>query len=449
MNANYKELQDFDRKYIWHPACQMKDYEDFPAIPVVKGEGPYLYTADGKEILDIVSSWWCNLLGHCNEEISDAIAKQAKTLEHVIFANFTHPWAIDLVKELLTIVPKGLTHFNFADNGSSSVEMALKIAFQYQHQIGQKQRLKFACLSDGYHGETIGALSVGSMDLYNLMYKPMMMDNIHIEAPDLFERADVSIEESIEKARAVFKEHGDELCALIVEPLLQGAAGMRIYPKEYLKALFDLCKEYKVLLIADEIATGFGRTGKWFACDHAKITPDIMCLSKAITGGYMPMSVVCTTDEVYKAFLGDYKDGVAFMHSHTYAGNPLACSAALAVIRVLKRDNIIEKAGEMGKWLSEKFENTFKPLDNVGQVRHLGLINVLELVKDKKTNKRFSSDLRLGYRIYQRALSYGLLLRPIGDTLYFNPPLNIKKEDLEKALEIAYRAITEELALIK
>ena len=237
---NSKELIDFDLKHIWHPAAQMKDYESFPPVPVVKGKGPYLYTAEGKEILDIVGSWWCNLLGHCNEEISDAISKQAHTLEHVIFANFTHPWAVELTKELLTIVPKGLTHFNYADNGSSSVEMALKIAFQYQHQIGQKGRTKFACLSEGYHGETIGALSVGSMDLYNLMYKPMMMDNIHIEAPDMFRHADDYPEKCLKRAKECFDKYGDKLCALIVEPLLQGAGGMRMYPKEYLKALYVL-----------------------------------------------------------------------------------------------------------------------------------------------------------------------------------------------------------------
>ena len=445
MNVSTKELVDFDVKHIWHPAAQMKDYEDFPSIPVVKGKGCYLYTPEGKEILDIVSSWWCNLLGHCNEEISDALATQAKTLEHVIFANFTHPWAVELTKELLTIVPKGLTHFNYADNGSSSVEMALKIAYQYQHQIGQTKRVKFACLSEGYHGETIGALSVGSMDLYNLMYKPIMMDNIHIEAPDMFMHPEECPEVCIQRAKKVFEEHGDELCALIVEPMLQGAAGMRMYPAEYLKALHDLCKQHGVLFIADEIATGFGRTGRWFACDHANITPDIMTLSKAITGGYMPMSVVCVTDEVYNAFLADYSEGKAFMHSHTYAGNPLACACALAVIKILKRDNIIEKAQETAAWLTPRFEEKFLSIPQIAQVRHLGLIHAMEIVKNRETKERYDSSLRLGYKIYQDALKEGLLLRPIGDVLYFNPALNISKEDLEKAMDIAYRVIKRNL----
>src|SRR5574344_1977464 len=437
MNVSTKELVDFDVKHIWHPAAQMKDYEDFPPIPVVKGKGCYLYTPEGKEILDIVSSWWCNLLGHCNEEISDALATQAKTLEHVIFANFTHPWAVELTKEL--------THFNYADNGSSSVEMALKIAFQYQHQIGQTKRVKFACLSEGYHGETIGALSVGSMDLYNLMYKPIMMDNIHIEAPDMFMHPEECPEVCIQRAKKVFEEHGDELCALIVEPMLQGAAGMRMYPAEYLKALHDLCKQHGVLFIADEIATGFGRTGRWFACDHANITPDIMTLSKAITGGYMPMSVVCVTDEVYNAFLADYSEGKAFMHSHTYAGNPLACACALAVIKILKRDNIIEKAQETAAWLTPRFEEKFLSIPQIAQVRHLGLIHAMEIVKNRDTKERYDSSLRLGYKIYQDALKEGLLLRPIGDVLYFNPALNISTEDLEKELDIAYRVIKRNL----
>ncbi|MGN1281654.1 MAG: adenosylmethionine--8-amino-7-oxononanoate transaminase [Succinivibrio sp.] len=445
---NAKEMIDFDVRHIWHPAAQMADYEAFPPIAVNRGEGAYLYTLEGKKILDIVSSWWCNLLGHCNKEISDAIAQQAHELEHVIFANFTHPAAVELTKELLTIVPKGLTHFNFADNGSSAVEMALKIAFQYQAQTGNSSRTKFACLSEGYHGETIGALSVGSMDLYSQIYRPMMMNNIHLEAPDMFYHPENYPEKNIEDARECFRKHGHELCALIVEPILQGAAGMRIYPAEYLRELHSLCKEYGVLLIADEIATGFGRTGRWFACNHADITPDIMCLSKAITGGYMPMSVVCVTDDVYKAFLGDYFRNIAFVHSHTYAGNPMACVAALAVIKILKRDRIIEKAQDMAKWLSEEFEKRFMSIPNVGGVRHIGLINALELVASRKTKEQFSPKLRLGYRIYQRAVAKGLLLRPIGNVLYFNPPLNITKGELTEAMDIAYEAITEELSLL-
>lgn len=448
MNANeIKQRADFDRAHIWHPAAQMKDYESFPPVEVAKAKGCILYTQDNREIIDIVSSWWCNLLGHCNDEISSSVSKQLFELEHVIFANFTHPGAIELVEKLLKIVPKGIEHFNFADNGSSSVEMALKIAFQYQHQIGQTKRVRFACLDEDYHGETIGALSVGAMDLYSKIYKPMMMDNIHIPVPDMYRNTDV--ESTLQKARKLFEKHGHELCALIVEPILQGAAGMRIYPKEYLKGLYDLCREYGVLFIADEIATGFFRTGKMFACDHAEITPDIMCLSKAITGGYMPMSVVCTTHEVYKAFYADYSQMKAFVHSHTYAGNPLACAAANAVLDILNEGSVVSQASENAKWLSEEFEKRFASHENIGQHRHIGLINAIEIVKDRDTKESFDSNLRLGYTIYQDAMKNGLLLRPIGDILYFNPPLNIDRDTLTKSLDIAQEVIFSNIEKIK
>lgn len=448
MNANeIKQRADFDRAHIWHPAAQMKDYESFPPIEVAKAKGCILYTQDNREIIDIVSSWWCNLLGHCNDKISSSVSKQLFELEHVIFANFTHPRAIELVEKLLKIVPKGIDHFNFADNGSSSVEMALKIAFQYQHQIGQTKRVRFACLDEDYHGETIGALSVGAMDLYSKIYKPMMMDNIHIPVPDMYRNTDV--ESTLLQARKLFEKHGHELCALIVEPILQGAAGMRIYPKEYLKGLYDLCKEYGVLFIADEIATGFFRTGKMFACDHAGITPDIMCLSKAITGGYMPMSVVCTTHEVYKAFYADYSQMKAFVHSHTYAGNPLACAAANTVLDILNEGSVVTQASENAKWLSDEFKKRFASHENIGHHRHIGLINAIEIVKDRDTKESFDSKLRLGYRIYQDAMKNGLLLRPIGDILYFNPPLNIDRDTLTKALDIAQEVIFFNIEKIK
>ena len=448
MNANeIKQRADFDRAHIWHPAAQMKDYESFPPVEVAKAKGCILYTQDNREIIDIVSSWWCNLLGHCNDEISSSVSKQLFELEHVIFANFTHPGAIELVEKLLKIVPKGIEHFNFADNGSSSVEMALKIAFQYQHQIGQTKRVRFACLDEDYHGETIGALSVGAMDLYSKIYKPMMMDNIHIPVPDMYRNTDV--ESTLQKARKLFEKHGHELCALIVEPILQGAAGMRIYPKEYLKGLYDLCRENGVLFIADEIATGFFRTGKMFACDHAEITPDIMCLSKAITGGYMPMSVVCTTHEVYKAFYADYSQMKAFVHSHTYAGNPLACAAANAVLDILNEGSVVSQASENAKWLSEEFEKRFASHENIGQHRHIGLFNAIEIVKDRDTKESFDSNLRLGYTIYQDAMKNGLLLRPIGDVLYFNPPLNIDRDTLTKSLDIAQEEIFSNIEKIK
>ena len=441
-------FQEKDLKYIWHPCSQMKDYEELPPIIIERGNGCSLFDIEGKEYIDIVSSWWCNLLGHSNPKINEAIKEQADKLEHVIFANFSHKPAIQLCEELIKILPKGLCKFNFSDNGSASVECSLKMAFQYHYQTGNPQKTKFMCLSDGYHGETIGALSVGTLDLYAKIYKPMLMDTIRIKAPDCYRcpygkcRDNCEVECFIE-AEKEFEKHGNETAGMIVEPLLQGSAGMRIYPAKYLTKLRKLCDEYNVILIADEIATGFGRTGKMFAFDHAGVSPDIMCLSKGLTGGYMPMSITVTTQKIYDVFYADYLEGKAFMHSHTYSGNPLGCSAALAVQKILRDDNIIEKSRERAKYLHERLNETFLNHKNVGEIRHLNLINAIELVKDKNTKEGFDSKLRLGYQIYKKALSKGLILRPLGDVLYFNPPLIIDENTIDKAISICKESIDE------
>lgn len=435
-------LQERDLKYIWHPCSQMKDYETLPPIVIKCGKGVHLYDENGKEYIDIISSWWCNLLGHTNERINAAIKNQVDKLEHVIFANFSHEPAITLVEKLSEVVPKGLDKYIFSDNGSAAVECALKVAFQYQMQIGRSKKTKFMCLSEGYHGETIGALSVGAMDLYAKIYKPILLDTIQVTAPDCYRcpfglnRDSCNCECSC-YAEESFEKHGEEVAAIILEPLLQGSAGMRIYPPLYLKKIRELCDKYDVVLIADEIATGFGRTGEYFAFDHAGVSPDIMCISKGLTGGYMPMSITLTTKEIYDAFYGEYNDHIAFMHSHTYSGNPLAASAANTVLDILKEDNIIEKSRETGKYLREKLLEKFGDHENIGEIRSLNLINAVEIVKDKKTKEGFDSRIRLGYEIYKRALSKGLILRPLGDIMYFNPPLTIEKNEIDRAIEIA------------
>lgn len=442
------DWQKEDLKYIWHPCSQMKDYEELPPIIIEKGSGVHLTDINGKDYIDIVSSWWCNLLGHCNPKINESIKNQLDDLEHVIFANFSHKPVIKLCQGLSEIIPKGLTKFNFSDNGSASVECALKMAFQYHYQTGHSEKTRFMCLSDGYHGETVGALSVGTLDLYAKIYKPMLMDAVRIEAPDCYrcpygKCRDCCNCECFEKAEQAFAEHGGETAGMIVEPLLQGSAGMRIYPPLYLKKLRKLCDEYNVLLIADEIATGFGRTGKMFAFDHAGVSPDIMCISKGLTGGYMPMAVTITTDKIYDAFYSDYNEGKAFMHSHTYSGNPLGCSAALAVLDILKNDHILEKARETAVYLNNALNDAIGGYKNVGEIRHIGLINAIELVKDKKAKKGFDSEKRVGYQIYKKALDKGLILRPLGNVLYFNPPLIIEKDDIDKAIDICVSSMNE------
>ena len=432
-------IEERDLRRIWHPCAQMKDYEQLPPMVIDHAKGAWLYDVHGKSYLDIVSSWWANLLGHSNEKINARIKAQLDRLEHVIFANFSHRGAIELAERLATLVPAGLTKFHFNDNGSSAVEAALKMAFQYCQQTGRTGKTRFMCLSEGYHGETIGALSVGSMDLFAEMYKPMMMDNIHIEAPDCYrcpygETRGTCSCACFEHAERAFAAHGHETAAMIVEPLLQGSAGMRIYPEEYLRKLRALCDAYDVLLIADEIATGFGRTGRLFACERAGITPDLMCLSKGLTGGYMPMSITVVKEKIYDAFYADWSEGKAFMHSHTYAGNPLGCSAALAVLDILDEENILERAEETASWLSARMAETFGAHPNVGEIRHIGLIHAVELVEDREVKRPFDPSRRLGYAIYRRALQHGLLLRPLGDVLYFNPPLNISRDDLDIAI---------------
>lgn len=439
--------QNEDLKYIWHPCSQMKDYEELPPIVVDHAKGINIYDIDGNCYKDIVSSWWCNLLGHSNERINNAIKSQLDKLEHVIFANFTHKPAITLCQKLAEVLPEGLCKFNFADNGSASVEMAMKMSFQYHQQTGSSHKKRFMALTDAYHGETIGALSVGACDLYSEIYKPILMDIVRVNGPDCFrcpygKHRDNCECECFKHAESTFEKYGNETCAILVEPLLQGSAGMKIYPPLYLTKLRKLCNTYNVHLIADEIATGYGRTGKMFAFNHAGVSPDIMCLSKGLTGGYMPMSLCVTTQYIYDAFYADYLSGKAFMHSHTYAGNPLGCAAAIEVLNILKDENILQNARENAIYFNRIIKEKFLNHPNVGEVRNIGLINAIELVKNKDTKEPFDSKLRTGYQIYKRALKKGVLLRPLGDVIYFNPPLIIEKPDMDFVVNTAFECMS-------
>lgn len=444
------DWQKEDLKYIWHPCSQMKDYEQLPPIVIENGKGINLYDINGKCYKDVVSSWWCNLLGHCNPKISASLKAQADKLEHVIFANFSHKGIIELCMRLSKVLPKGLTKFNFADNGSSSIEMAMKLSFQYFQQVGKTNKKRFMALSDGYHGETIGALSVGACDLYTKIYKPILLDVARVKAPDCYRcpfnknRENCNCECFCDCEKQ-FEKYGNETAAILIEPLLQGSAGMRIYPALYLKKLREICDKYDVHLIADEIATGFYRTGKMFAVNHADITPDIMCLSKGLTGGYMPMAVAVTTDEIYSAFYDEYNTHKAFMHSHTYSGNPLGASCALAVLDILSTGEIQEHLKNVTSYFNTLIKEKFYNLDNVGEVRSIGLVNAIEIVKNKSLKESFDSKLRIGYQIYKKALEKGVLLRPLGDVIYFNPPLIIEKEDMDFVVGVAFDCANEVL----
>ena len=445
-----KSWSERDLKYIWHPCSQMKDYETLPPIVIDHGKGLYLYDVEGNRYADVISSWWCNLLGHCNPQINNAVKSQIDELEHVIFANFSNKKAIELCEKLAEIIPEGLCKFNFSDNGSAAIECALKMSFQYHQQCGNTDKKRFITLTDAYHGETIGALSVGGVDLYSQIYKPILLDVARIQAPDCFrcpynKSRDNCNCECFENAENVFKQFGDEACAMIVEPLLQGSAGMKIYPPLYLKKLRALCDEYDVILIADEIATGFGRTGKMFAFKHAGVSPDIMCLSKGLTGGYMPMALTITTQKIYDAFYADYNSGKAFMHSHTYSGNPLACAAANAVLDILNGGTVLANACKNAIYFNRIIKEKFAEIKNVGEIRSIGLINAIELVKNPITKEAFNPKLRVGYQIYKKALEKGVLLRPLGDVIYFNPPLIIEPKDMDFVTDVAKKCMLDVL----
>lgn len=442
------DLVSKDLRHIWHPCSQMKDYEDLPPIIIDHAKGLYLYDIHGKRYADVVSSWWCNLLGHCNERINTSIKAQVDRLEHVIFANFSHVPAIDLTETLSKVMPAGMTRFMFTDNGSSAVEAAMKMSFQYHYQTGSPQKKRFIALSNAYHGETVGALSVGGVDLYSRIYKPMLLDVIRVGGPDCCfcphgkDRGSCSTE-CFESAESALAEHADTVCAFIVEPLVQAAAGMKIYPPEYLIKLRNACSRHNVHLIADEIATGFGRTGKMFACDHAGISPDIMCISKGLTGGYLPMAIAVTTDNIYDTFYADYVEGKAFMHSHTYSGNPLACSAANEVLAIMHEESILEKANSNSAYFTQLIKERLADQKNVREIRSIGLINAIQLMEDPKIGQHFDPQKRMGYQIYKKALSKGLLLRPLGDVIYFNPPLTITRQEMESVADLCKECICE------
>jgi len=443
---DYRKLQEMDKKFIWHPSGQMKDYETLPPMIIDRGEGVFLYGADNKRYIDIIGSWWCNLLGHCNPMISDAIKAQLDKLEHVIFANFSHRPAIEYASRLVGFLPKGLTKIHYNDCGSAAIEVALKMSFQYHAQTGNSHKTRFMCLSGGYHGETIGALSVGSHDKYSRVFGSLLYEPIRIQAPDCYrckynKTPDRCSVECLVSAEEAFRRYGKATAALIVEPILQGAAGMKISPPKYLLGLRKLCDKYSVHLIADEVATGFGRTGKLFACNHADITPDFMCLSKGISGGYLPFALVATTDKVYDAFYDDYQADKAFWHSHTYSGNPLGCAAAIAVLDILTTTDVIADSAANGEYVRELMHKELGDYRYTGDIRGIGNISALELVRDKQSKETFDLSARIGYNIYKKALEYGLMLRPLGNILYFCPPLNITRSILEESVMIMDKAI--------
>jgi adenosylmethionine-8-amino-7-oxononanoate aminotransferase len=434
-----------DLAHVWHPCTQMKDHEQLPPIPIRRGSGVWLEDFAGKRYLDAVSSWWVNLFGHANPRINAAVRAQLDALEHVILAGFTHEPVIALSEELTALAPAGLTRCFYADNGSSAVEVAVKMSFHYWRNTGRPAKRRFITLSNSYHGETLGALAVGNVELYKEIYRPLLMDVITVPSPDCYERAPGASWAEHSRAQfahmeAALARHADEAAAVIVEPLVQCAGGMRMYDPVYLALLREACDRHAVHLIADEIAVGFGRTGTLFACEQAGIRPDFMCLSKGLTGGYLPLSVVLTTEPVYAAFYDEYTKLNAFLHSHSFTGNPLGCAAARATLAIFREDDTLARNRSLAAHMNVRARE-LEAHPHVAEVRQRGMIVAIEMVRDKARRTPYDWRERRGLTVYSHALSRGVLLRPVGNVVYFMPPYVITPEEIDLLVDVAREGI--------
>jgi len=433
-----------DIEVLWHPCTQMKDHENLPLIPIRRGEGVWLEDFAGKRYIDAISSWWVNLFGHANPRINAAVREQLDLLEHVMLAGFSHEPVVALSERLVKLTPPSLKHCFYADNGSSAVEVALKMSFHYWQNQGKTQKTQFVNLQDSYHGETLGALAVGDVAIYKEIYAPLLLPTLTAPSPaGCYAKGEESYEDY---ARRQFKQmltlletQADKIAAVIIEPLVQCAGGMRMHHPVYLSLLREACDEYQVHLIADEIAVGFGRTGTLFACEQANISPDFLCLSKGLTGGYLPLSAVLTTDKIYQAFYDDYLTLKAFLHSHSYTGNPLACRAALATLDIFAEDNVIENNRNLARVMKEAL-SSLQDHPHV-DVRQQGMIVAMEMVKDKASLEPYPWQERRGLKVYEYALEKGALLRPLGNVIYFMPPYIITPEQIYQLADIAQAGI--------
>jgi len=435
-----------DLAHVWHPCTQMKDHErDMPMIPLRRGEGVWLEDLEGRRYLDAISSWWVNLFGHANPRLGGAIKAQLDQLEHVIFAGFTHEPAVELAEMLTRVASPGLTRCFFADNGSAAIEVAVKMSFHYWRNRGQPRKTRFVTLANSYHGETLGALAVGNVALYKDIYAPLLMDVLTAPSPDASaaepgESAEDVAHRQIVPMRALLARHAEEIAGVIVEPLVQCAGEMRMYHPSYLKLLREACDEFGVHLIADEIAVGFGRTGTLFACEQAGISPDLMCVSKGLTGGYLPLSITLAGEEIYDAFYDEYAKLRAFLHSHSYTGNALACAVARETLRIFAEEPVIER----NRGLAAHLARAAAPLadhPHVAGIRQTGMILALDMVKDRSTREGYDFRERLGLRVYRHALEQGILIRPIGNVVYFMPPYVITPDEIDRMVRVASHAI--------
>lgn len=454
-NALADAWRQRDLAVLWHPCTQMREHPDtLPLVPIARGEGAWLIGHDGRRYLDAVSSWWTNLFGHAEPRIAAAISAQAHSLEQVMLAGFGHEPAIRLAERLLQIAPRQadrapLSKVFYADNGSAGVEVALKMAFHYFRNRGELHRTRFVALENGYHGETIGALAVGDIPLYRRVYAPLLAEALFAPSPDAYlakpgQDAAGRAHEAADALADLFDQHPGEICAVILEPRLQCAGGMRMHDPAYLTRVRQLCDAHGAFLIADEIATGFGRTGTLFACEQANVMPDLLCLSKGLTGGFLPLAAVLATQDLYDAFLDDSRER-AFLHSHSYTGNPLACAAALASLDIFTSDDILVRNHATAATM-RTLSRAIGDHRHVADVRQAGMVVAFELSRDGDRHTPFPAAARVGLHAYRAALARGVVLRPLGDILYWMPPYCVDEAQLALLAETTLAAIEEATA---
>lgn len=442
---NKKILVEWDRKHLWHPFTQMKEWmEEIPVI-VERGEGIYLIDTEGNRYIDGVASMWTNVHGHNRKEINDAITAQLNKIAHSTLLGYANVPAILLAKKLVEITPRGLNRVFYSDDGATSVEVALKMAYQYWRQRGEPRREVYLHLDGAYHGDTIGAMSVGGIDLFHKTFDGLLFESTAIPAPRVYrsvagQDSDTVRDYCLGEMEKVLQTREGEIAAVILEPLVQGAGGMIVSPTGFLKGAATLARKYNTLLILDEVMTGFGRTGKMWGCEHEEVVPDILCSAKGLTAGYLPLAATLTTDEIYEAFLGDYRDFKTFFHGHTFTGNQLGCAAALANINLFEKTDLIRKIQPTIEHFKDHLQE-FYTLDHVGDVRVCGLTAGIELVRDRDTKEEYPAAEKVGMRVCQEALRNGAMLRPLVNVIVLMPPLQITIAELDGLLKIVYNAI--------
>jgi adenosylmethionine-8-amino-7-oxononanoate aminotransferase len=451
-NGRNRQLELDDKQYIWHPFTQMQDYSLEAPLIIEKGEGCTLVDIHGKAYLDGVSSLWTNVHGHRKYRLDLALRKQLDHVAHSTLLGLSNVPAIQLAKKLVGIAPQGLTKVFYSDNGSTAVEIALKMAFQYCQQARREngRKTKFIAFRNAYHGDTIGSVSVGGIDIFHEKYSPLLFHAYKAESPYCYrcpwERSHPSCGlECLMRLEALMQSHAHEVCALVIEPLVQGAAGMLIQPRGFLRGVRELCTKYDILMIADEVAVGFGKTGRMFACEHEGVVPDMMALAKGISGGYLPLAATLTTEEIYRGFLGRYEEFKTFFHGHTYTGNPLACAVAIANLEIFEEERILEELEEKIRLLAERLDS-FNSLLHVGDIRQMGIMVGIELVADRTSKRPFEPEEKIGHRVILEARRRGLIIRPLGNIIVLMPPLSISTEEIERLCHITFasiRAVTE------